>query len=133
MANAMRGDASAMQVDINVTPLIDVFLALLVILMIAAPLTMQRLPLPTDSHRGGPTPRSIGLSILPTGELYLEGQAVTRAQYTATLAAEAATAQPPMLAICSDADTPYDKVVDALALARSSGLSGISVSTCPRG
>lgn len=131
MANAMRSDAAAM-VEINVTPLIDVFLALLVILIIAAPLAVKRLPMPLDSHHGGPIQRSIALSILPTGELYLEGRAVTRAQYTATLATEATAAQPPTLEICSDAATPYDKVVDVLSLARSSGLEAISVRTCTK-
>lgn len=131
MATVIRADASAMQVEINVTPLIDVFLALVVILIIAAPLAMQRLPLPTNSH-GGSANRSIALSILPTGELYLEGQAVTRAQFATTLAAEAAATQPPVLQICSDADTPYDKVVDTLSLAQRSGLAGIAVKTCAR-
>jgi biopolymer transport protein ExbD len=131
MANTMRSEASAM-VEINVTPLIDVFLALLVILIIAAPLAMKRLPMPADSHRGGPLQRSIALSILPTGELYLEGKAVTRAQYSATLAAEAMGDKPPTLEICSDAATPYEKVVDALSLARGSGLEAISVKTCTK-
>ena len=129
MASAIRSEASAMQVEINVTPLIDVFLALVVILIIAAPLAMHRLPLPGDAP-GGRAERSIVMSVLSTGELYLQGQAVTRAQAATTLAAEAAASAPPTLEICSDADTPYDKVVDALSLAQRSGLTGIAVKTC---
>lgn len=128
--DAFRSHAT--RAEINVTPLIDVLLALVVILIVAAPMALHRLPMPPDSHNTGPIKRSIALSILPTGELYLEGQAVSRAQFVMTLAAEAAMAQPPNLEICSDADTPYDKVVDTLSIARQSGLTGIAVKTCPR-
>ena len=122
--DAFRSHAA--RAEINVTPLIDVLLALVVIMIVAAPIAMRRLPLPLDSHRSGVPPHTLALSILSTGELYLEGVAVNRAQLAGTLSFEAAAAQPPVLEIRSDANTPYDKVADTLALAQRSGL-GISL------
>jgi len=121
--DAFRSHAA--RAEINVTPLIDVLLALVVILIVAAPIALRRLPLPGDSHRSG-NPHTLALSILSTGELYLEGVAVNRAQLADTLSVEAAAAQPPVLEIRSDANTPYEKVADTLALAQRSGL-GISI------
>lgn len=125
--DAFRSHAAATQAEINVTPLIDVLLALVVILMVTAPLAMKRLPLPLGSESATSTPRTLGLSVLSTGELYLEGRAVSRAELASTLAIEARMPKPPVLEIRSDADTPYAKVVDALAVARSSGIGGIQV------
>ena len=126
--DAFRSHAAATQAEINVTPLIDVLLALVVILMVTAPLAIKRLPLPLGSDRSdSPPPRTLGLSVLSTGELYLEGHAVSRAELASALALEAQMPKPPVLEIRSDADTPYAKVVEALAVARNSGIEGIQI------
>jgi biopolymer transport protein ExbD len=117
----------AAHAEINVTPLIDVLLALVVIMIVAAPMALHRLPLPGDAHRQATTPRTLALSVLSTGELYLGGIAMNRAQLARTLSAEALAMPSPMLEIRSDADTPYEKVADALALAQRSGLGAISI------
>ncbi|WP_395679807.1 ExbD/TolR family protein [Dokdonella sp.] len=123
--DAFRSHAA--RAEINVTPLIDVLLALVVIMIVAAPMALHRLPLPGDSHRQTAPPRTLALSILSTGELYLGGISMSRAQLARTLSAEALVMPPPSLEIRSDADTPYEKVADALALAHGSGLGAISI------
>lgn len=65
--------------------------------------------------------------MLSTGELYLQGHAVSRAELTSALAIQAQMPKPPVLEVRTDADTPYAKVVDALAVARSSGIDGIQI------
>ncbi|MBA8882619.1 biopolymer transport protein ExbD/biopolymer transport protein TolR [Dokdonella fugitiva] len=103
-------------------------LALVVILMVTAPLAIKRLPLPLGSQPiDAPMPRTLGLSVLSTGELYLEGHAVSRAELASALSLEARMPKPAMLEIRSDADTPYAKVADALAVARGSGIEGIQI------
>jgi biopolymer transport protein ExbD len=99
---------------------------ILIVLIVAAPVALHRLPLPGDSHRSDSSHMTLALSILSTGELYLEGVAVNRAQLASTLSVEAAAARPPVLEIRSDANTPYEKVADTLALAQRSGL-GINI------
>lgn len=96
--------------EINVTPLIDVLLVLVVILMLSAPMALHRIPLPLASSSGGTAPTVIGLSIQSTGELYLEGNAVNRAQLSRP-----------------QATVHYEQVADVLALARRSGLPAIRI------
>jgi len=127
MSATLRFHASDAQADINVTPLIDVLLALVVILMIAAPLTMKKLGVPlVGGHDAAPT-RTATLSVLSTGELFLDGNAVNRAQLGATLEAWANSPQPLALDIRADRETSYDKVASTLAIAQRSGLAAIRV------
>ncbi|MBC6942868.1 MAG: biopolymer transporter ExbD [Xanthomonadales bacterium] len=126
-ASSYRSHATA-QAEINVTPLVDVMLALVVILMITAPLAMNKLALPlAGSAAPAGEPHIARLSILSTGELFLDGNAINRAQLDATLRAMASSPQPPVLALRADRETSYDKVASALGIARNSGLTAIRV------
>ena len=127
MSATLRFHASNEQAEINVTPLIDVLLALVVILMIAAPLTMKKIGVPLAGGNEAAPPRTATLSILSTGELFLNGNAVNRAQLGATLNAWADSPQPPALDVRADRDTSYDKVASTLAIAQRSGLAAIHV------
>lgn len=127
MSATLRFHASNAQAEINVTPLIDVLLALVVILMIAAPMTMKKVGVPLAGGETSPPSRTATLSILSTGELFLDGNAINRAQLGATLSAWANSPQPPALDIRSDRETSYDKVASTLAIAQGSGLAAIRV------
>lgn len=113
--------------EINVTPLIDVLLVLVVILMLSAPIALHRIPLPLGPGSNGAMPKVIGLSIQSTGELYLEGSAVNRAQLASLLALAADRADAPVLEIRPQASVPYEQVADVLALARRSGVPAIRI------
>lgn len=112
---------------INVTLLIDVLLVLVVILMLSTPVALHRIPLPLGPGSDGATPKVIGLSIQSTGELYLEGSAVNRAQLSSLLALAADGADAPVLEIRPQATVRYEQVADVLALARRSGLPAIRI------
>lgn len=113
--------------EINVTSLIDVLLALVLILMVTAPLALHRIPLPLGSNRDGAEASILGLTIKTTGELYLDGVAVNRAQLAATLASTAASANPPLLEVRPEASARYDDVATVLAVAKRSGLPAIRI------
>lgn len=127
MSSSLRFQAAHAHAEINVTPLIDVLLALVVILMIAAPLTMKKLPLPLAGGQAAPSPRTATLSILSTGELFLDGHAVNRSALGKTLSVWAQQAPPPVLEIHSDRDTRYEAVAAALGIAQASGLESIRI------
>lgn len=118
---------TSVRAEINVTSLIDVLLALVLILMVTAPVALHRIPIPLGSNTGGAEPKTLGLSVKTTGELYLQGSAVSRAQLSSALAVAAAEAQPPILEIRPEATTRYDQVADVLALAKRSGLPAIRI------
>ena len=121
--------------QINVTPLVDVMLVLLIIFMIAAPLVTHKLTLRFSEacqtncpEQGDP----IALSIKQTGELYWNGVALNRAQLAQNLAAVAAQAEPPMLALRPEARTRYELVADVLATAKNANLQRIAIEPTSR-
>lgn len=125
---ALRSDAFAAQASINVTPLIDVLLVLLMILMLTTPLTTRRVPLPLGAGEPGATPPpELQLALKPTGELYLDGVAVSRAELSAALATAAAAARPPLLDLRPDAEVRYEDMLATLVLAQDSGIAAIRV------
>ena len=126
--DALRSDAFAAQATINVTPLIDVLLVLLMILMLTTPLATERVPLPLAANDTGAAPaHDLRLALKSTGELYLDGVAVSRAQLSAALSVAAAAARPPLLELQPDADVRYEDMLATLVLAQDSGLAAIRV------
>lgn len=126
--DALRSDVFPAQASINVTPLIDVLLVLLMILMLTTPLATQRVMLPLASNDGGgPPPRELRLTLKSTGELYLDGVSVSRAQLSAALADAARRTEPGLLDLRPDADVRYEDMLATLVLAQDSGLAAIRV------
>lgn len=114
--------------DINVTPLVDVMLVLLVIFMVTAPLMTSaiRLDLPqSESADTGAVASSVVLVVDAQGALYLNDKAIT-AQALATHLSGVARRDPQTeLELRADASVPYGRVVEAMGLAQKAGLSRI--------
>ena len=76
-----RNQGDAPMSDINMTPLIDVMLVLLVIFMLTAPLMTSslklNLPRTEGTQKQPPDPKAIKLSLLPSGDLMVDGQPST--------------------------------------------------------
>src|SRR5688572_10978527 len=115
--------------DMNITPLVDVMLVLLVIFMIAAPMMTRTLsvtlPHPNDQKPIEMTEMTLQVQ---AGDLFaLDGQAMTRAQITATLEAE--VARNPNLKVNFDVDpnAEYESAVQALAAVREAGIDAIAL------
>ncbi|ANB19796.1 ExbD/TolR family protein [Dokdonella koreensis] len=126
MARAISFQRVDPQAEINITPLIDVMLALLVIFMIAAPVVTRQITLPlAGSDTPAQTdPAVLKLSIMDTGEWYLDGIAVSRASLAERLQRTVqAAAEAPVLEVRAQAAAAYDDVANALAIARSSGMT----------
>ncbi len=107
--------------EINVTPFIDVMLVLLIIFMVAAPLSTVDLPidLPTSSATPQKKPdKPVYVSIKPDLTLAIGEKAVRRAELIATLDA-AADANPERLVfVRADRAVPYGDLMDVLELLR---------------
>lgn len=114
--------------DINVTPLVDVMLVLVVIFLLTAPLLATRiqLDLPTsNAAQPGNPARFVTLAITPAGDVFLDDQAITLPNL-ATRLAETARRQPDTeVQLRADATVPYGKVVEVMGVAQKAGLSRI--------
>jgi biopolymer transport protein TolR len=114
--------------EINVTPLVDVMLVLVVILIITAPLLASaiRLDLPT-TNAGQPTdaPRFVTVALTRGGELFLNDKPVTPPQLAEALL-QAAKANPDTeIQLRADQAVPYGRVVEVMGAAHKAGLHRI--------
>jgi biopolymer transport protein ExbD len=129
-AFALRNGTSGVAAQINVAPLVDVMLVLLVIFMLAAPLTTQRLPLTNAPacRDNCPLPREpVRLAIKYTGELYWNGAAISRGVLLANLGALGRQPLPQTLEIHAEANARYALVTDVLAAAHNAAVQQISI------
>jgi len=120
--------------EINMVPLIDVMLVLLVIFIVTAPLLSHsvKLDLPKASAQVVSAPsEKIDLSIDANGLRYWNGQALSRDELVVRLAAEGAKANPPELHLRADQTVPYRAVAETLADASKAGVSKIGFVTDP--
>ncbi len=124
----------AMLSDINVTPMVDVMLVLLVIFILAAPLLTQslKLALPaTVAGQGAQQPGSVVIAIDAAGSVYWGQDQVDMEQLAQRMAQAAALATPPELQLRADKDTRYQSVAQVMAAAQAQGLINIGFITEP--
>ena len=116
--------------DINVTPLVDVMLVLLVIFIITAPLMASRLALelPKAAAPAAPAPGPalfVAISLDAQGNTYWGDEAVDAAVLSQRLR-EAARRDPATeVQLRADTAVPYGRVVQLIGLAQTAGLSRI--------
>jgi len=111
---------------INITPLVDVMLVLLVIFMIAAPLLSRSLPM--ELPRTGPSNAvapELTLQIDTAGGYTLEGRPVSAAALATRLQDALARAPDLRLRIASAEDSDYQAFVGALSVAERAGVRNI--------
>ncbi|KIP19449.1 biopolymer transport ExbD/TolR family protein [Burkholderia sp. MSHR3999] len=123
---------SAPMAEINMTPLIDVMLVLLVIFIVTAPLMTHaiRLDLPkvaTEAARD--TPQAITLSIDDAGKLYWDDTPVALDALPARFRTAAAAGTPPELRLRASRATRYDVIAQVMGAAQAAGLARIGFVT----
>jgi biopolymer transport protein ExbD len=121
------GDNTPMA-EINMVPLIDVMLVLLVIFIITAPLLTHavKIDLPRVSSQPNLTkPDNIQLGIRADGDVYWNGELVDAATLDARMKSAAAINPQPEVHIRADRITEYQKVAEVMAAAARAGLNKI--------
>lgn len=115
--------------DINVTPMVDVMLVLLVIFIIAAPMMTPaiRLDLPQAAAKASQQQaESLQIAIDAAGVIYLQGIATDLATLESRFR-QAASQQPqPDLQLRADKSTRYEMIAQLMALAQAQGLNKIA-------
>ena len=121
--------------DINMTPLIDVMLVLLVIFMLTAPLLVRgmKVDLPgVQQAQGIKAARFAAVSIDVSGQVYLETQALSDAALAAALLQMAQDQPDAEVQLRIDAAVPYARVLAVMGLAQKAGLNRIGFVTDAR-
>jgi biopolymer transport protein TolR len=127
-----RNSGPAPMSDINMTPLIDVMLVLLVIFIITAPLMTSSLKLDLPKADAGTpqaAPTFIAVAIDGTGKLFLGDEALTREQLEQRVNA-AAKGNPQLeVQLRADQKVAYGQVADLIGLVQKAGLTRIGFVT----
>ena len=123
-----------MMSEINVTPFVDVMLVLLIIFMVTAPMmtTGVDLDLPRADAPALPTDEEqLVLSIDAEGRTFLQDQPFTPEELGAKLRAIAQANPGKPMFVKADGKLPYETVLQALATARSAGMTKVGLVTQP--
>ena len=118
--------------EINITPLVDVMLVLLVIFMVTAPLMETGIPLQLPNTKAKALARDENptiLSITQDGKTYLGREEVARTALLSRLVAEMSGKAKQEVFIRADGALPYAVVAETMALIKNAGISHIGLVT----
>jgi biopolymer transport protein ExbD len=117
---------------INVTPLVDVVLVLLIVLMVAASYTVsQALPMDLPKAKTGQTENtSLAISVSSDGQLFLDGVALTKEALKLRVREEKAARDVNAL-IAADGAAQHKFVVQVIDLIRAEGVTKFAINVAP--
>jgi len=135
MAFGTQDDTDDVMNEINMTPLVDVMLVLLIVFIITVPVMKHSVNI--DLPRATSTPQdtkpdTIRLSVDAQGDYFWNEQRVAEQDLLPRLEAEAKRDPQPELHLRGDKEARYERVAQALAAAQRSGLRKIGFITEPR-
>jgi biopolymer transport protein TolR len=134
MAMGIGGKSRTTLAEINVTPLVDVMLVLLIIFMITAPMLQHELDVNLPVATGTPqvnTEDRVVLTVNKQGNIYLDQTAYTLDTLRPKLQALYQTRRNKDLFLRADADVPYGKVVQVMDEVKKAGILKLGMITQP--
>jgi biopolymer transport protein ExbD len=130
------GGGGGVKSDINVTPLVDVMLVLLIIMMIVAPLLQQgvsvKLPKATNTNEKPDTQEQTVLAIDSNRRLYLNAVPVLKDDLQRRVTDILESKKDRIVIIKADEDVEYSAVMDAMDALRAAGIEDMGLITDPR-
>jgi len=134
MSMSTSDGSGGMVSEINVTPLADVMLVLLIIFMITAPLMSHSvtIDLPTADPKtpeAEMTTTPLDLALKLDGSMYLDDREVTATELQARLAVEAQKSPQPQLQIRADKEVEFKAVKQVIGDAKDSGMVHVAFMT----
>ena len=134
MAFGTQDDTDEVMNEINMTPLVDVMLVLLIIFIITVPVMKHAVPvdLPRASNeREVVKPETIRLSVTADGKYHWNESSISDEELEPRLQAEARKDPQPDLHIRGDKDVRYERVAQAMSAAQRAGVRKIGFVTDP--
>ena len=119
--------------DINITPMVDVMLVLLVIFIMAAPLMTQSVKVKAANSKAASTSQAktppVVVAVNDQGQYFVGTTQVTEAELLPTLKALAEKDAQTTILIRADKNIPYAKVAQLLTASQAAGLEKVSIDT----
>ena len=115
---------------INVTPLVDIMLVLLIIFMVAARLEEPRsvgVELPRAASGGDTPPATLSIVIPREGDVRLDGKPIGSEALAAEIKRRAAGSAESQAVVSADRQVPYDKVVGVVDAVRKGGVKKLAL------
>ena len=134
MAMGGNNNQRAVMAEINVTPLVDVMLVLLVIFMVTAPMMQQgvQVNLPkADTKAMAPADASVVVSVDKAGKVFIDKEEIPAGQLRTRLSAMFATRAKKEVFLNADAGVPYGEVVRTMADIKGAGIERLGMVTEP--
>ena len=134
MAMGGQQDDRRPMADINVTPLVDVMLVLLVIFMVTAPMMQQgvQVNLPKANTKAmTPQDEAVVVSVDKSGKVFINKDEIPAADLRNRLAAMFASREKKEVFLKADAGVPYGEVVKAMADIKGAGIERLGMVTEP--
>jgi biopolymer transport protein TolR len=125
-----RSGRRAPMAEINVTPLVDVMLVLLIIFMVTAPLLASGVPLELPDSRANPLdqqPDQVTVAIDAKGFLYIDDVLVEQGQFAAALDSISGGGERPLVALRADRAIEWGRVMAVMGELNRAGFTSISV------
>ena len=137
MAHGILSESDEPMAEMNMIPLIDIALTLLIILMVTTafikhPGVALKLP-ETQTREGAPeTNKDLTINVTAEGKLYLDGKEVTNDQVQSHLRGIAATNKEARILVKGDRNVQYAKVMEVMDMVRQAGLTRVVLPTDPK-
>ena len=132
MSGGKSGDLNS---DINVTPLVDVMLVLLIIFMVTAPM-MQRgvdVELPRAESASGAEEERLIVTIDRSNRIYLNQSSMPLADLEKHLSTVASSLKDPFVYLRADQAVPYGRVMTVMDRIKKAGIARVGLVTEPAG
>jgi biopolymer transport protein TolR len=131
MAMDVQGGASGIRSDINITPLVDVVLVLLIIFMVAVPLLQMgyavQVPPKVTTAIPQPDADQIIVRLDEQGHSFINKTQVEPADFEGRLRTALTGRQNKVVFFAADGDLPYDKVATFMDMVRDAGAQNLGI------
>ena len=120
--------------DINVTPLVDVMLVLLIVFMVAAPLMTTGVPIElpkTQAKQLNTSTEPLTISVQADRKVFLQKTEIPLAELADKLAALAKNGNQEQLMMRADTNVPYGAVMEVMGVLNQAGYTKIGLATTP--
>jgi biopolymer transport protein ExbD len=136
MSMNVGGARGGINSEINVTPLVDVMLVLLIIMMIIAPLLQKgvnvRLPTATNSADKPETQDQTVVGVTQDGQYWVNGVSVSDADVRTRVDDILEGKKDRILLIKADEDAPYGRIMEVMDTLRAAGIEDMGLITDPK-